>query len=101
SSSITAICVTHFHGDHCLGVPGVLARFALDHRVRPVDLFFPESGLAYLDRLRRVAAFEPWPYVRLHPLPAARTVSELGDRVCLVAEPLDHSVPTLGWRVQE
>jgi ribonuclease Z len=101
SASITAICVTHFHGDHCLGLPGVLARFALDHRDRPVDLFFPEAGGAHLERLRRVAAFEPWPHVRLHPLPAERSVSALGDGLRLVAQPLDHTVPTLGWRVEE
>src|SRR4051794_29695960 len=45
SRSITAICVTHFHGDHCLGLPGVLARFALDHRERPLDLFCPSEGI--------------------------------------------------------
>src|SRR5690606_35127956 len=36
SSEITHICVTHFHGDHCLGVPGIVQRMALDkvaHRV--------------------------------------------------------------------
>jgi ribonuclease Z len=101
SGSITAICITHFHGDHCLGLPGVLARFALDHRERPVDLFFPAAGLPFLDRLRQVAAFEPWPHVRLHPLPLERTVHEFRDGLRLVAEPLHHTVPTLGWRVEE
>ncbi len=24
------VCVTHFHGDHCLGLPRVLQRMALD-----------------------------------------------------------------------
>jgi ribonuclease Z len=101
SGSISAICITHFHGDHCLGLPGVLARFALDHRARPVDLFFPAAGAGHLDRLRRVAAFEPWPHVRLHPLPAERTVTELPDGLRLVAQPLHHTIPTLGWRIEE
>ena len=29
ASQITRICVTHFHGDHCLGLPGVLQRMSL------------------------------------------------------------------------
>jgi ribonuclease Z len=100
SSSIAAICITHFHGDHCLGLPGVLARFALDHRRQPVDIFYPRGGAPFLERLRRVAAFEPWPFVRLHPLPPERSVSDL-DGLRLVAEPLRHTVDTLGWRVEE
>jgi ribonuclease Z len=44
-SSITRICLTHLHGDHCLGLPGVLQRLALDDLERPVHLYFPASGL--------------------------------------------------------
>ena len=28
SSAVTRICLTHFHGDHCLGVPGVVQRMS-------------------------------------------------------------------------
>jgi ribonuclease Z len=100
SSAITAICLTHFHGDHCLGLPGVLARFALDQRQRAVDLYYPASGHEQLDRLRRAAAFEPWPGVRLHPLAAEETTIE-GDGFRLRAAPLAHTVDVLGWRVEE
>jgi ribonuclease Z len=100
SSSIGAICITHFHGDHCLGLPGVLARFALDHREEPVDIYYPAGGALQLERLRRVASVDPWPNVRLHPLPPRRSVLPLGNG-SLVAEPLCHTTDTLGWRVEE
>jgi ribonuclease Z len=101
SSAITDICITHFHGDHCLGLPGVLARFALDQRTTPVDIYFPAAGQAHLERLRAVAAFEPWPHVRLHPLAPERSVTDMEGGLELVAEPLRHRVDTLGWRVDE
>ena len=48
--------MTHLHGDHCLGLPGVLQRIALDGRGRPVDLYFPAAGQPYVDRLRHASA---------------------------------------------
>jgi ribonuclease Z len=99
-TSITAICVTHFHGDHCLGLPGILARFALDRRETPVDIYFPESGTSYLERLRRVAVFDVWTHLRPYPLPLDATVVERqAFRLCAI--PLEHSIDTLGWRIEE
>src|SRR5919198_3236532 len=45
ASAITRVCITHFHGDHCLGLPGVLQRLSLDRVPRPVEVRFPASGL--------------------------------------------------------
>ena len=100
TSSISAICITHFHGDHCLGLPGVLARFTLDQLQRPIDLYFPASGVGYLERLRRAAVFDEWPHLRTHAVPAEGAVIERGS-FRLIAAPLDHTIDTLGWRVEE
>ena len=54
-STITAIAITHDHGDHCLGLPGVLARLALDGLERPVPLLFPAGGAARIRALVAVA----------------------------------------------
>ena len=40
ATRITHICITHFHGDHCLGLPGVLARMSLDRVAHPVDVLY-------------------------------------------------------------
>ena len=100
AASITAICITHLHGDHCLGLPGILARFALDRRSDPVDLYVPRAGVEYVDRLRHAAVFDEWPGLRVHPLGAAGAVVDRGS-IRLVAAPLVHSVDTLGWRIEE
>jgi ribonuclease Z len=100
SSSITAICITHLHGDHCLGLPGVLARFALDGRETPVDLYFPETGLEHIEHLRRAAVSDPWPHLRVHPLPLEEAAISRSN-LRLVAVPLVHRVDTLGWRIEE
>ena len=47
SSAITRICLTHFHGDHCLGLPGVVQRLSLDRVPHPVHAHHPASGQVY------------------------------------------------------
>src|SRR5919198_2658692 len=67
-SAITRICITHFHGDHCLGLPGVVQRLALDGVAHPVDVWFPASGLDYFERLRRASIFHDTVELRPHPV---------------------------------
>jgi ribonuclease Z len=100
SSAVTRICITHFHGDHCLGLPGVLARLELDRRTSPVDVYFPAAGQAYFDRLRLSSYAERRVPVRPHPVPGAATVAE-PPPFRLVGRPLEHRTDTVGWRVEE
>jgi ribonuclease Z len=104
----TAICITHFHGDHCLGLPGVIQRRALDNRAAelslgPLPVHFPaESGL-YFDRLRAASIFHDTSEVVASPIRADGPIGELGDNppVQLSAHRLDHRVPTFGYRIDE
>jgi len=100
ASSITRICVTHFHGDHCLGLPGVLARMALDHVARPVDVYFPAAGAVYFDRLRLASVAERRVTVRAHPVRNGGVVAG-APPFRLVGTPLDHRTTAIGWRLEE
>lgn len=46
---LTAICITHVHGDHCYGLPGLLASAAMSGRRKPLTLIAPKAIATLLD----------------------------------------------------
>lgn len=100
ASAITRICITHLHGDHCLGLPGVLQRMALDGVERVVDLYFPAAGWEYVERLLAASVSHRLPPVRLWPVETDGAVDRT-RAFTLHARALDHSIPTVGWRLEE
>ena len=42
------IFITHFHGDHLLGLPGFLFRLSLNDRTAPMMIFGPRNLFPYL-----------------------------------------------------
>jgi ribonuclease Z len=101
SSAITRICITHFHGDHCLGLPGILQRLSLDRVAHPVSVWYPAGGQEFYDRLRRCALYDDTVDVRPHPVPGGGVVDPGPEPFALVAARLDHRTETIGWRVEE
>ncbi|MFC7326985.1 ribonuclease Z [Marinactinospora rubrisoli] len=104
---VTRICVTHFHGDHCLGLPGVVQRIARDRVRHPVRVAFPAAGRRYWERLRlasefaRPGAFGRGDVLVAQPVEGARARLDGEDDLTVTALPLEHSVPTYGYRVAE
>lgn len=100
ASKIHRICLTHFHGDHCLGLPGVLQRIHLDQVKHEVKVHYPLSQEVYYDRLRRASIFKEQARVVGHPVDAPGHVDTCGE-LSIVTQRLDHSVEAWGWRIQE
>jgi len=99
AAMITRICVTHFHGDHCLGLPGVIMRVALDQGARPLPVHFPASGQQYFDRLRFASAGQENVPVEGHP--AEPGIVYADERFTLSCARLEHRVEAFGWRLEE
>jgi len=94
ASQITRICLTHIHGDHCYGLPGVLSRMVLDRVAHPVYLHYPASGEDIVRALVSVAS--PGLDLRLQPHAEAGEIAP-----CLEVRPLRHRVETYGYRLTE
>lgn len=100
ASQVDAICITHAHGDHCLGLPGVLQRLSLDGVTGPLPLVHPAAAGEYVDRLRSASVYDDRLSVDLRPVAAPGPVLELPG-LTVHALPLQHSVPTFGYRLVE
>lgn len=97
---VTHIFISHFHGDHCLGLPSMLMRLNLDKINHPVHLIFPESGRRYLDRLRFCAIYQDHLEVILHPVTQDGLFME-DDDFFYYTYKLDHGIDCYGYRIEE
>jgi ribonuclease Z len=104
ASSIHHICITHFHGDHCLGLAGILQRLGLDRCSHPVHIYFPESGQIYFERLCGAAILKSEMELVPHPIQQMPdTLQSLysTEEYALKSFPLEHSAPAVGYRLEE
>ncbi|MFF4100628.1 ribonuclease Z [Streptomyces sp. NPDC001903] len=97
---INRICVTHFHGDHSLGLAGVIQRINLDRVPHPVTAHYPASGQKFFDRLRYATAYRETVALREEPVAADGTLAEEPSYV-LEARRLSHPVESFGYRLTE
>ena len=98
-SAITRICITHFHGDHCLGLPGIIQRLSLEN-VPLVSVYYPASGQVYFDRLRRASIFAGMEKLAPFPIEKEGILFE-DESFILEAAALSHEVDCYGFRVRE
>ncbi|MCA9493884.1 MAG: ribonuclease Z [Myxococcales bacterium] len=99
ASQITHICVSHFHGDHSLGLAGMIQRISLDGVQHEIPVRYPASGQVYFDRLRRSSIFLD--KSRLRPCPLTEEGEQEAGPPALVASRLEHTVESWGYRIQD
>jgi len=100
TAAITHLCVTHFHGDHCLGVPGIVQRLSLDDVQHPVHAHYPASGQEYFARLRYAASFYERAELREEPIKRSGPLAtgQFGE---LRVSRLEHSLESFGYQLLE
>jgi len=97
---VTRIFISHFHGDHCLGLGSMLMRLNLDKVTHPIHCYYPASGKKYFDRLRYSCIYRENIRVVEHPVRETGLVEDDG-KFRIEAAFLDHGVENVGWRISE
>jgi ribonuclease Z len=97
---LNRICVTHFHGDHSLGLAGVIQRINLDRVPHEVTAHYPRSGQRFFDRLRYATAYRETVGITEAPVAADGPLARTGGYL-LEARKLSHPVESYGYRIVE
>jgi ribonuclease Z len=97
---LTAVAITHLHGDHVTGLMGLLMSLQMADRAEPLDLYGP-PGLGEYIRCNRKALHTHFAYALQLCEESGATIFRETDTYRLVAAPLDHRLLCLGFRFEE
>ena len=100
ASQITKIFITHFHGDHCLGLAGVLQRLSLDRVPQTVQIFYPASGEKFLDNLANSSIYYNTARIEKVPIKDEGVIFQ-GKDYAIETYRLEHSAESWGYRIIE
>ncbi|WP_313710815.1 MBL fold metallo-hydrolase [Pseudomonas sp.] len=92
---LRGIFITHVHGDHCFGLPGLLASAGMAGRSEPLDLILP-AALQDWVRLSLAASATHLPF-ELRLLPVEGLGRWQRDNLQVSTVQLSHRVPSVGF----
>ena len=92
---LRAIFITHVHGDHCFGLPGLLASAGMSGRTQPLDLVLPAALHGWV-RQGLVASDTFLPF-ELRLLAVEELVEWRSDALQVTSVRLSHRVPSVGF----
>ncbi|MDZ7822054.1 MAG: ribonuclease Z [Candidatus Marinimicrobia bacterium] len=90
------IFISHFHGDHCLGLPGMMQRLSLMEVPQTVSICYPAEGEEYFRSLCRSSKYTQ--RIEFEARPLKEGLVEETERYRIEAYALKHSTPVLGYR---
>ena len=104
-SQLRRIFITHMHGDHVFGLPGLLASLGLSGNSNEgIDLYGPDPLEGFLHgALRNSSTRIGYPLQVHRSRPAAETGTLLyeDDELLVRCTPLTHRVPAYAYRVEQ
>ncbi|BEV36712.1 ribonuclease Z [Synechococcus sp. M16CYN] len=97
--------MTHMHGDHVFGLPGLLASLGLaGNSNEGVDLYGPDQLESYLNGVLRTSSTRigyPLKVHRVRDCADQRTAIYEDDDLTVLCAPLTHRVPAYAYRVEQ
>lgn len=96
---ISHIFITHWHGDHFLGLPGLIQSMNLENRTTPLTVFGPEGIYDISEKIQGLGEYSE-NYEVIWKQVSKGVMLENNDAI-VSAFPVEHGVPAFGYIFQE
>lgn len=101
-SKINHIFISHLHGDHCFGLPGLIASFRLLGRETPLHIYGPKGIREMLETIFRITETHRGFELVYHELQSKNSEKIFEDkRVEVFTIPLNHRIYCNGYLFRE
>jgi len=94
------VFVTHMHGDHVLGLPGLLQTMSLLDRQQKLEIFGPVGIKAFVDAIRDTVQFVLTFPIEIHEIKKGGVICEEKEYEVKAAQ-TDHVIPSLAYALIE
>lgn len=102
NSRINTILISHLHGDHIYGLPGLLTSYNLYNRRNPLRIFGPRGIRDYVTLTMEITKHQFTYPIDFFELTHTGSLPVFeNDEIQISAFPLIHRIPTYGYKIAE
>jgi ribonuclease Z len=92
---LTRLFISHWHGDHVLGIPGLLQTLYLNDYGRTLEIYGPKGTKKYMEQLLKLFVYKSRIEFKIHEVSRGKIVDE-GD-FYVEALGMDHGAPSVAY----
>ncbi len=100
-SRLNHIFISHLHGDHCLGLPGLLSTLSLHQTGGTITVHTFKDGVEMFTKIMDYFCRERTFDLRFNVIEPTRGIVWENDGITIETVPLKHRIPTVGYIFRE
>lgn len=98
-TKVTKILISHWHGDHVLGLPGLIQSMSASGYEKILKIYGPTGTKKFMKKMFGVFLFDRKMDIEVYEVKRGKFFEN--DDFILEAEPLEHNIETLGYNIIE
>ncbi len=99
---IEQIFISHLHGDHIFGLPGLLTSFSLNNRKAPLRIYSPAGLQEMIEAILKYSYSHLSYDLKFVVVPTDKSVQIFDNKdITVTTIPLNHRIPTTGYLFKE